>query len=44
MNSETDDFFLPDEDRQTYSEGLRRGGFVVTVRANNDLYDGRLRF
>jgi Domain of unknown function (DUF2382) len=36
------DFFLPDEDRYTYSEGLRRGGFLVTVRTNNDLYDRAL--
>jgi uncharacterized protein (TIGR02271 family) len=36
------DFFLPDEDRQTYSEGLRRGGFLVTVRTNNTLYDRAL--
>ncbi len=25
------DFFLPDEDRAVYSEGLRRGGYLVTV-------------
>jgi uncharacterized protein (TIGR02271 family) len=25
------DFFFPDEDRATYAEGLRRGGFLVTV-------------
>ena len=25
------DFFLPDDDRATYSEGLRRGGFMVSV-------------
>jgi uncharacterized protein (TIGR02271 family) len=36
------DFFLPDEDRQTYSEGLRRGGFLLTVRTNNTLYDRAL--
>jgi uncharacterized protein (TIGR02271 family) len=36
------DFFLPDEDRQTFSEGLRRGGFLLTVRANNNLYDRAL--
>jgi uncharacterized protein (TIGR02271 family) len=33
------DFFLPDEDRHTYSEGLRRGGFLLTVRTNHSLYD-----
>lgn len=27
------DFFFPDEDRATYSEGLRRGGYLVTVRS-----------
>lgn len=26
-----EDFFFPDEDRAVYSEGLRRGGFLVTV-------------
>jgi len=25
------DFFLPEEDRYTYAEGLRRGGYLVTV-------------
>lgn len=25
------DLFLPDEDRYTYAEGLRRGGYLVTV-------------
>ena len=25
------DLFLPDEDRHTYAEGLRRGGYLVTV-------------
>lgn len=25
------DFFMPDEDRATYTEGLRRGGYLVTV-------------
>lgn len=25
------DFFFPDDDRATYAEGLRRGGFLVTV-------------
>lgn len=27
------DFFLPDEDRQSYAEGLRRGGYLVSVQA-----------
>lgn len=26
-----EDFFFPDDDRAAYSEGLRRGGFLVTV-------------
>ena len=26
------DLFLPEEDRHTYAEGLRRGGYLVTVR------------
>jgi uncharacterized protein (TIGR02271 family) len=32
------DLFLPDEDRATYAEGLRRGGYIVTVQANDALY------
>jgi uncharacterized protein (TIGR02271 family) len=28
------DLFMPDEDRYTYSEGIRRGGCVVTVQAD----------
>jgi uncharacterized protein (TIGR02271 family) len=28
------DFFMPDEDRYAYSEGIRRGGAVLTVRAD----------
>jgi uncharacterized protein (TIGR02271 family) len=28
------DFFLPEEDRHTYAEGLRRGGYLVSVRAS----------
>lgn len=32
------DLFLPDEDRATYAEGLRRGGYVVTVEADGSLY------
>jgi stress response protein YsnF len=27
------DFFFPEEDRYTYEEGLRRGGYLVTVTA-----------
>ncbi|EPE96452.1 YsnF/AvaK domain-containing protein [Rhizobium grahamii] len=35
-----EDFFFPDEDRATYAEGLRRGGFLVSVSSLNDaLYE-----
>jgi uncharacterized protein (TIGR02271 family) len=33
------DFFLPDEDRHTYAEGLRRGGYLVTVRTDDAHYE-----
>src|ERR671912_23868 len=33
------DLFMPDEDRATYAEGLRRGGYVVTVRADAAHYE-----
>jgi len=33
------DLFIPDEDRYTYAEGLRRGGYLVTVRATDDEYE-----
>ena len=33
------DLFLPDEDRHSYAEGLRRGGYLVTVRATEAQYD-----
>ena len=36
------DLFLPDEDRSTYAEGLRRGGFLVTVRATDAQYERAL--
>jgi uncharacterized protein (TIGR02271 family) len=32
------DFFFPDEDRATYAEGLRRGGYLVTVSNIPDQY------
>ena len=32
------DLFLPDEDRHTYAEGLRRGGYLVSVRASDAQY------
>jgi len=34
------DLFLPDEDRQTYAEGLRRGGYLVSVHASDADYEG----
>jgi len=36
------DFFLPDEDRYTYAEGLRRGGYLVTVSTNETNYQRAL--
>jgi uncharacterized protein (TIGR02271 family) len=34
------DFFFPDEDSAAYTEGLRRGGFLLTVsNVPSDLYD-----
>jgi uncharacterized protein (TIGR02271 family) len=36
------DLFLPDEDRYTYAEGLRRGGYVVSARVDSVLYDRAL--
>jgi uncharacterized protein (TIGR02271 family) len=36
------DLFLPDEDRSTYAEGLRRGGFLVTVRTTEAQYERAL--
>jgi len=33
------DLFLPDDDRHVYAEGLRRGGYVVAVRAAAGEYD-----
>ena len=29
------DFFVPDEDRSTYTEGLRRGGYLLTARVDD---------
>ncbi len=31
--------FLPDEDRHTYAEGLRRGGYLVSVHAGDADYE-----
>ncbi|MBB3019484.1 uncharacterized protein (TIGR02271 family) [Microvirga lupini] len=33
------DLFLPDEDRHTYAEGLRRGGYLVSVHASEADYE-----
>lgn len=36
------DLFLPDEDRDTYAEGLRRGGYVVSARVDSAYYEQAL--
>jgi stress response protein YsnF len=36
------DLFLPDEDRYTYAEGLRRGGHLVAVRVSEGHYERAL--
>jgi len=33
------DLFMPDEDRYSYAEGLRRGGYLVTVTPGSADYD-----
>ncbi len=33
------DFFMPDDDRRAYAEGLRRGGFAVSVKASGMMYE-----
>ena len=33
------DFFVGDDDRPVYSEGLRRGGYLLTARVDDDLSD-----
>jgi uncharacterized protein (TIGR02271 family) len=33
------DLFLPDEDRHAYAEGLRRGGYLVSVHASEADYE-----
>ena len=33
------EFFVPDEDRYTYAEGLRRGGFALSVKTDDTTYD-----
>ena len=31
-------WFLPDDERRTYAEGLRRGGFALSVKTDDHLY------
>ena len=33
------DFFMPDEDRHAYHEGVRRGGYLLTARVDEDRAD-----
>ncbi len=33
------DMFMPEDDRQTYAEGLNRGGYLLTVTADHDNYE-----
>ncbi len=33
------EFFVPDEDRHLYAEGLRRGGFALSVQTDSAAYD-----
>ena len=33
------DFFVPDEDRSTYAEGMRRGSYLLTARVPDDMED-----
>ena len=35
--------FLPEEDRHTYEEGVRRGGFLLTADVSDDQVDDRRR-
>jgi len=37
------EFFLPDEDRSTYAEGLRRGGYLVTASIAGANYEEALQ-
>ena len=34
--------FLPDDDRQLYAEGARRGGYLLTARVRDDLEEAAL--
>ena len=36
---ELKDIFVPDEDRYTYAEGLRRGGYLLSVRSDEANYN-----
>ena len=36
------DLFMPDEDRYTYAEGLRRGGYLLSVNVTDAQYDQAL--
>ena len=36
------DFFMPDDDRNTYAEGLRRGGYMVSVMASGEQADSAM--
>jgi hypothetical protein len=36
------DLFLPEEDRYVYAEGLRRGGYLVSVRVSDVQYERAL--
>jgi uncharacterized protein (TIGR02271 family) len=36
------DLFMPDEDRYTYAEGLRRGGYLLSVNVTDTQYDQAL--
>ena len=35
--------FVPDEDRHTYEEGVRRGGFLLTADVNDDNVDAAVK-
>lgn len=35
--------FVPDDDRHTYEEGVRRGGFLLTADVNDDNIDAAVR-
>ncbi len=36
------DLFMPEEDQYSYAEGLRRGGYLVSIRADEANYNGVL--